>query len=165
MKVAPSIIFTLILSVIAALFVFTALGFPLRVRLYPLTIGSVLLILCVVLLVSDIRRTMAGKSLEKGTGLPADLQMDYGLPAQVVGKKFFINFALIGALYAGIWLFGLKIAITAFFIMYLTFQGRTRWFVTLGYTAAAILFIVYLDLVIHAFWPEGILKQWLPWLP
>ena len=165
MRIVPSTIFTFILLVIALLFVLTAKDFPLRVGLYPLTIGSIMTILCLILLVSDIRRNLAGKSLEKGTGLPSDFQTDYGLPASIVGKRFVINIALIVALYAGIWLFGFKIAITAFFIMYLTFKGRTRWFVTLGFTATAILFLVYLDLVIHAFWPEGILKQWLPWLP
>jgi hypothetical protein len=98
-----------------------------------------------------------------------DIAPDASTPIAVIRKRALRVLCWLLALYFGIWLFGFKIAISVFFILFLKLEGRAGWLLTIILTSVSIYLIVFqFEMMLGIFWPEGILGQWLgsslPWL-
>ncbi len=164
-KALPSILFTSIIALLSIIFLFASSSFPLAAGMYPWIMGSVVLFTCLLLLALDIRRAVKGQAAKKGRGLSVESEYDYGVPASEVAKRYRRSILWILSLCAAIWLVGFKVGVPVWIGVYVGFVARLRWFVTLGSVVLAVLFLFYFDIFLHAFWPEGILKSLLPWLP
>lgn len=161
-----TIAFTSLITLIVVLYLWDAKDMTFKPGVFPWVAGAFTLIMCLLLLATDIKRLASGRSEERETGLQMDIESSLDMSAWVTYKKALRTFALIPALYAGIWLVGFHIAIVLFFIAYLTFKARVRWFLVPGLTFLMVLFLFYFDKFLNVWWPEGLLEQWvhLPWL-
>lgn len=161
----PSILFTSLIVVVTLLFLVSARQFSLHVMAYPWVIQGSALVVSVWLLVVDIWRAATGRAAKQGAGMDIDYDADYSLSDGRARVRFIRTIAWLVGLYVAIWLFGFKISAVSFIVAYANLEGRTRWYWSIVITALTILFLVYFDLFLGAFWPEGVLKEWLPWLP
>ena len=64
-------------------------------------------------------------------------------------------------MWLSIGLLGFQIGLAVFFIAYLVFQARARWFLIPGLAAIMMLLLFYFDKFLGVFWPQGILIRWL----
>ena len=167
-KLNPAVIFTVLIAVVMGMALFTSKDFPLLARIYPLLIGSFVLVMAILSLVTELSR----KGGEKGTGDTGsgamDLEADTSLKGSVRAKKGIMAFGWFSAAYLAIWLLGFKIGVTAFLITYVSLRGRVRWYSLLGLVACLVSVLVFFDVVLGVYWPSGLLEMWLgdslPWL-
>lgn len=161
-----SISYTSLITLIVVLYLWHARGMPFLAGIFPWIAGAYTLIMCLLLLAIDIKRLATGHSEEIETGTHMDIESSLDMSAWATYKRALSNFAWIPVIYAGIWLFGFPIGMTIFFIVYLTFKARVRWFLVPGLTVLMVLFLFYFDKFLNVWWPEGLLEQWvkLPWL-
>jgi len=69
--------------------------------------------------------------------------------------------------YLVIWIVGFKIAVLAFFLLYLRVEGQARWRITLIVTAIAGYAIFYhFEKMMSIHWPDCLMVKWfdIPWL-
>ena len=157
-----------VIILIVVLYLWHSRSMPTAVAAMPWFAGAYTLIMCLLLLATDIKRLPRGhseESEERETGSQMDIESTRDMSAWVTYKQAASKFAWIPATYAGIWLFGFHIGMTIFFIVYLTFKARVRWFLVPGLTVLMVLFLFYFDKLLNVWWPEGLLEQWvnLPW--
>jgi hypothetical protein len=65
------------------------------------------------------------------------------------------------------WLVGAKIAITFFFIVFLSIEGNTKWPITILLTTVGIyVLFIHFNNLLKIFWPTPIISKWseIPWL-
>ncbi len=160
LKLRGSTIFTALVVLVMAWALFEAKDFPFGGRIYPWLAGSVTFVLALWLLVSEVRRMRAGLSPETGSGASMDLEAS-DEPARERYGGFTKAMGWILGLWLSTWLLGWQIGITVFFIAYLVFLARARWFLIPILAAIMMLILFYFDKLLGVFWPQGILIRWL----
>ena len=118
------VIFTLLMLVFFAFFIWEAKEWRLQARLYPLAIGIPMLVLALVQLV------LALKGIERKTAsddAPVDFQFGQAMDSAVARRRTLNIFSWIFGFLAGIWLFGFSLAVPAFVFLYLKVQSRETW--------------------------------------
>jgi len=143
-----------------------ATSFSLGAGIFPLMVGIPGLILCMIQLVKDIDSRFE-KDIEEKPDDFVDVALDPSIPIEVALRGAGRMLTWIIALYLGIWVFGFKIAIIAFFVLYLKKEGKARWLKTLILTGiAGYTIFFHFDRLLSLNWPAGLLSKWidLPWL-
>ncbi len=161
-----TISFTSLIAIIAALYLWEGWSLPVVPGVFPRVAGVFTLILCLLLLVRDVRRLISGRTVDAETGTRMDIQSDHDMSVWATYKSALANFAWIPIIYIAILVLGFHIAMIVFFVMYLTARARVRWFPILGLVVLMAGFLLYFDTLLHAWWPEGLIERWvkLPWL-
>lgn len=170
MRVTPSLLFTLFVAVVAAGMVYTAKDWPLGTGLFPRSVGVPVLVMALIQLVIDGYRSMrTTASQERETG---DLQVDWTMSAAEVAAAGLTFAAWLLGLFFSILLLGFFITVPVFTLLYLKYQAREGWPLTLWLTAGMLVFFVgVFDQILHIHWlepliagPENLLKSLMPWL-
>jgi hypothetical protein len=161
MKNKAHLVFILVFVVFFAYFVYAAQEWRLQARLYPYAIGIPMLVLAVLYAILELR----GKNKVKASAsdaTPVDFQFTQTTDPALARSRTINIFAWIFSFFVAIWLFGFSFSIAALLFLYLKFQGREGWVLSivltvLGWLAFWGLFIRLL----HLPFPEGQLFVWL----
>ena len=142
--------FAVLLAVLGA--VATARGWPDQARLFPLVIGLTALVLCAAQLALDLFREPV-----EGAARIMDLEPERGVPGAVAARRAADVFGWILALLAAIWIIGFLWSVPVFLWLYLALRARARWWTCLGYTAAALAFLLgVFHYALRIPWPQGL---------
>lgn len=170
MRITPSLVFTLFVAVVAGAMVYTAKDWPLGTGLFPRSVGVPVLVMAMIQLVMDAYRTVkTTASQERETG---DLQVDWTMSTAEVAAAGLTFAAWLLGMFFGILLFGFFLTVPVFTLLYLKYQAKEGWPLTLTLTAAMLVFFVgVFDQILHIHWlepvitgPENFLKSLMPWL-
>ena len=161
MKLKPQLLFDLAVIVFFAYFVFEARDWRPQARLYPWVVGIPMLVLAVFHLVWELKGA-GNQPATQPSAAPVDFSFTRGIEPALARRRTLLIFSWILGFFAGIWLLGFKIAVPAFVFLYLKFQSREGWGLSLGLTAAA--WLVFWGLFIKLLglpFPEGAIISWL----
>lgn len=170
MRVTPSLLFTLLVALVAAGMVYTAKDWPLGTGLFPSSVGIPVLVMALIQLILDAYKSR--KASDPGTQETGDLQVDWTMSAADVAARGLTFAAWLLAMFFGILLLGFFITVPVFTLLYLRYQARESWSLTLALTAAMLVFFVgVFDQILHIHWlepviagPENLLRVLMPWL-
>lgn len=170
MRATPSLLFTLFVAVVAAGCVYTARDWPLGTGLFPRFVGIPVLVMALLQLIMDgYRSVRASGAGVRDTG---DLQVDWTMSAAEVAARGLAFAAWLVGMFFGILLFGFFLTVPVFTLLYLKYQAKEGWPLTLWLTAGMLVFFVgVFDQILHIHWlapviagPELFLKGIMPWL-
>lgn len=114
----------------------TALKWPFRTALFPVTIGiSVLLIASVELVLSLFEKKETGE--KPAEGVPQDSKI---VDPALARRRTYIIFAWIFGFFLMVVCFGFPIAVPSLVFAFLKFQGKERWGLTLILTGITFIF-------------------------
>ncbi len=170
MRLSPSLLFTLFVAVVAAGMVYGAKDWPLGTGLFPRFVGIPVLVMSLIQLIMDAYRTMktaGGQQRETG-----DLQVDWTMSTAEVAARGLAFAGWLLGMFLGILLLGFFITVPVFTLLYLRYQAREGWPLTLWLTAGMLVFFVgVFDQILLIHWlepilsgPENFLKSLMPWL-
>jgi hypothetical protein len=148
-------VMSLILTVVSVVVVIIATKWPWKAALFPVSIGIAVFILWLIALIL----ILAGKG-DSGKKGAVDFQLSSEVDAETATRRTLVAFAWIVGFFLLILFFGFPIAVVLFVFLYLKFQGKEKWSVTLLMTlfSAAFfwgLFVWILDTLL----PEGLVFQ------
>ena len=161
-KLRPQVIFSLLLIVFFALFVWLAKDWRLQARLYPWAIGIPMLVLALVHTIREFKGRDNKQPVAQAGDTPVDFRFTRGIDPEVARRRAINIFSWIFGFFAGIWLFGFHLTIPAFFFLYLKLQSGERWGVSLVCSGVAwCIFWGLFDRLLHLPFPEGAIFSWL----
>jgi len=142
---------------------YEAFSFGFLAKIFPLYISLFCLILGLIDLGLEIRRSWKGVQ-DSGGGL-ADLESKWDISMTVVLSRFRSLIGMLLVLYAGIWLVGYPISITLFLVIFYRFLAGTTWRIASVAGLAGMAFISLISRLMVIDWPSGIIQGWiqLPW--
>jgi hypothetical protein len=157
MRIKPSILLSLLVIVLSGWAVLTARAWPWKAALFPLVIGTPVLILAGIELLLELF-----SSGRQPQGQHMDFQLSEHLPKEVVLRRTATIFLWLFGFFVAIVLIGFPIAVPLFVFLYLKVQGREGWLLSTISTILAwgffyVLFIRALNLP----FPSGWLVTWL----
>jgi hypothetical protein len=161
MRIRPQALFSVLIGIFFAFFIYEAREWRLQARLYPWAIGIPMLVLALAQLVLELR----GKTKRDSSGnAPVDFQFTYTqtVDKSVSRRRTFNIFSWIFGFLVSVWLLGFPFSIPLLVFLYLKFQARERWLLSLLLTGASWLaFWGLFDRLLHLPFPEGQLSLWL----
>jgi len=161
MKLRPQVIFSLLIVLFFAVFIYEARDWRLQARLYPWAIGFPMLALS---LIHIIRELMGRdkKPSSQSSNAPVDFSFTKGIDPALARRRAINIFCWIFGFFVGIWLFGFAITIPAFVFLYLKVQSGEGWGLSLALTGGAWFMLWGLfDWLLHLPFPEGQLLIWI----
>jgi Tripartite tricarboxylate transporter TctB family len=154
MRVTSRAIFSGLLFLFFAFFVWQAKDWPPVVRLFPWSIGFPMLIVSLALLIGDLRSSGQANRADQG---PVDVHFSAGFDAALVRKRMVTIFCWLVATLVAIWLFGFLIALPAIVFLYTKIQSGEGWTLSFVLTGASWLMLAGLfDRVLHLPFPKGL---------
>ncbi|OGP69201.1 MAG: hypothetical protein A2170_09565 [Deltaproteobacteria bacterium RBG_13_53_10] len=129
-------VMSLILAVLSAAVVLTALKWPFKAALFPVSIGSVVFFLSLLALAL----TLTGRGESSGKEAAVDFQLTDEVDKATATRRTLEAFAWIAGFFLLILLFGFSIAVALFVFLYSKFQGRERWRVSIALTVFSWIF-------------------------
>ena len=159
MKVRPQTIFSFLVLVFFAFFIWEARDWPVKAQLYPWVVGIPMLALAIFHFVIDLR---GGQQKRASANTPADFQFTKGIDPGLARRRTISIFTWIFGFLLGTWLLGFFVSIPLFFFLYLKVHSREGWTLSLILTAVA-LFVSWglFDQLLHLPLPEGQIYFWL----
>ncbi len=159
MKFKIQIGFTIFLLIAFAYAIFeAATKFSHGAEIFPLILGIPGLSLCVIQLALEIYARSKGKE-EKAEGI-LDVTIDSSIPYKVAFRGAARMLIWILGLYLAIWIVGFKIAVIAYFILYLRREGHAKWQTILLLTGIAVYAIFFhFERVLSIHWPNSLLSS------
>ena len=161
MRFKPPVLFSLLIGIFFAFFIYEAREWRLQARLYPWAIGIPMLVLAPAQLVLELR----GKTRRDSSGnAPVDFQFTYTqtVDKSVSRRRTFNIFSWIFGFLVSVWLLGFSLSVPLLVFLYLKFQAREGWLLSVLFTAASwLLFWGLFDRLLHLPFPEGQLFIWL----
>ncbi len=157
MKLKLGVVFSLLLILFFAFFVWEARNWRLQARLYPWAIGLPMLALALVQLILELK----GRKITS-TDAPVDFQFSQTVDSTVARRRTINIFSWIGGFLIAIWLIGFFAAVPLLVLLYVRLQSREGRMLSLVLTAAAWVFFwgLFIRLLRLPF-PEGQLFTWL----
>ena len=145
----------IVILLLAAYGVFTALEWPLKAKLFPLVVGIPLFFLAA----AEATWSAFGSRERQAA---ADFQFSGEQPPEVARRRTLVAVAWILGFFAAIVLFGFPPAVALLVFAYLKVQGKEGWIFTTVFTAIVWgCFYGLFDLLLHLPFPPGLLLQWL----
>jgi hypothetical protein len=154
MKVTGRAIFSGLLAIFFALFVWSAKDWPPVVRLFPWSIGFPMLIITLALAVGELRSAAKAKRLETDAMPgPSTAEVD----ASLVRTRAVVTFCWIFGTLLAIWILGFFIALPLVVFLYLKAQSGEGWTLSLALAGACWLMLAgVFDRVLHLPFPKGV---------
>jgi hypothetical protein len=141
-RINGAALFSAALAAIAAYAVYTALKWPPKAALFPLTMGIPLLALGVVQTLIDLRDAPPQEA------------------GSVARRRALVVFAWMGSFIALVFLVGFPIAVPLFVFSYLALESREGWALSVGLAAAAWgFFHLVFERLLHFPFEAGLLLQ------
>lgn len=141
MRVSGAFVFSLALAALAAFAVYTALRWPPKAALFPLTMGIPLLVLALAQAVAELRYPQPTAAAPAGAG-----------------RRTLVTFAWMASFIALVLLVGFPVTVPAFVFFYLLLESREGWRVSLVAAAAAWgFFHVLFQRVLHFPFDSGLI--------
>lgn len=161
MKLAATSAITFAFLLFFIITVALAQGWPFVARLFPWTIGIAGIILGVIQLYRDL--TGWWPENEGGaSGLQVDEVVENRLPLSVEVRRAGVLFGMLAGIALAVWSLGFSVAMPAFVLAYMRFEGRESWPIVLLMTGITILFVtVFFEQFLEIPWPEGVIWHWL----
>jgi ABC-type multidrug transport system permease subunit len=149
-------LFTFLIALVFVSALFVARGWELSASLFPMVISAPSLILVLILLVTELRGGAAKRKAPPS-------EEDAPLTASQEWRRTANIGAWILGFFLAIWMIGLAWwTILLFMFLYLKFQSRDGWLLSLLLSGVAVAFFVLLfDRALHLPFPEGQLLIWL----
>ena len=129
-------IMSLILALLSAGVVLTALNWQFKAALFPVSIGSVVFALSLLALAL----TLTGRGGGPGKGAAVDFQLTEEVDKATATRRTLEAFAWIAGFFLLILFFGFSIAVALFVFLYSKFQGRESWRVSIAMTVFSWIF-------------------------
>lgn len=157
-KFSGSLLFALFVTLIVVSSLVTSREWSFATRLFPWAMGIPALILCAIQLFSELRRARGVTVEADDNSGVMDLTADRDVPFAQVVRRGGNLFAWILGLFASILLIGFVITAPLFIWLYLTFQAREKWWVSLLWTVVIAVFLLGLfHFILRVPWPHGII--------
>ncbi len=152
-------ILTVVLLAVFGIGILGALKFSQAGGLFPLTVSIAGFLLCLL----QIAMSQAAKRKPPTGGEPVYPDVTFGLPPEIVSKRMTRFMLWIGLLFAGIWLFGFKIAVPLYFIAYLRIEAKAKWgIIALLVLGSGYLIFYHLSEVLGVIWPTPAISRVVP---
>ena len=170
MRVTPSLLFTLLVAVVAAAAAYTSRDWPMGTGLFPRFVGIPVLVMALIQLTMDAYRSVRPSGTRtRDTG---DLQVDWTMSTREVATRGLTFAGWLLGMFFSILLFGFFLTVPLFMLLYLRYQAKEAWRPTLWLTASMqVFFVGVFDQILHIHWlepvisgPEFLLKSFMPWL-
>lgn len=143
MRISSAALFSLALAAVAGFAVYTALGWPPKAALFPLTMGIPLLVLATAQTVLDLREPPA----------PSE-------PA-LARRRGLAVFAWMVTFIVLVLLLGFPIAVPLFVFSYLVMESRESWALSIALAAAAWgFFHLVFERLLHFPFEAGLIRTW-----
>lgn len=140
MRLNGAALFSLGLAIVAAYAVYTALRWPPKAALFPLTMGVPLLVLAVAQTIVELRDKEARES---------------------AARPVFAVFGWMAAFIVLVLLAGFPIAVPFFVLFYLVLESREGWLLSVTLAAAAWgAFHLLFERLLHFPFDEGLIRTW-----
>lgn len=150
------VLFGLFIIAVATYAIYSALRWPFKAALFPLTVSIPLVVLAAAQLLLD----LFGKT-EKAGGRSADLEFAADVTPDVALRRVITIFFWIAGFILLVFLLGFPIAVPVFILSYLILQSRVSWWQSIGLTAAAWgFFYGIFQRLIHLQFEDGLLQSW-----
>lgn len=144
-----SLILSLVVMALALGAFFTAQGWPLKAALFPTVIGIPLFLLAC----GEFVLCLLGKESKERA---MDIELAQHVEPALARRRTAIIFAWIYGFFLAIFLAGFYLTVPLLVFLYLKFQGREGWVLSLLLTALAWLFFYGLfDRLLHLPFPQG----------
>jgi len=158
MRFRARMLFTLSIIAVSAYAVITAKDWPLGTRLFPWIVGIPVFLLSVVQLAIELYQTRhMGNPVNEDTG---DLQIDLSMSSMVVARKAGNFFAWLLGFFFCIWIFGFFVAVPLYGFLYLKFQAKEGWLLSVALTLGGFIFFSGLfDQILHVPWPTPLIES------
>ena len=157
MPINGRVLFSLGLAALAVFAIVSASSWPLKARLFPLVTAIPLLVLALVQLFLDLRR-----SPETADSASGDIALSTDAPPSIAHRRTLLTFAWMAAFLALVFLVGFPLAVPVFVFSYLMFQSAEGFWRSLALTAAAWGFFYGLfDRVLRLPFGSGFVQNWL----
>lgn len=157
--ISGSLVFALFVSLIVVMSLVTSREWSFATRLFPWAMGIPALILCAIQLYLEVRRSSRGAAAADDNSGVMDLTVDREVPLALVVRRGGNMFAWIFGLFASILLIGFVITAPLFIWLYLTFQAREKWWVSVLWTVIIVVFLLGLfHFILRVPWPHGIIE-------
>lgn len=158
MRFRARMLFTLSIMAVSAYAVITAKDWPLGTRLFPWVIGIPVFVLAVAQLAFEFYQS--GRGPNPGKEDTGDLQVDLSMSSVVVARKAGNFFAWLLGFFLCIWIFGFFVAVPLYGFLYLKFQAKEGWWLSLALTLGGFIFFVGLfDQILHLPWPTPLIQS------
>lgn len=159
MKFKLQILFTLVVVLFLAYFVYEAKEWRLQARLYPWAVGIPALILGLIQLIFDLTGVGAKKT---SIDTPVDFQFTQSIDTSLARRRALNIFSWIFGFLILIWLVGFSVAVPTMVFLYLKIQAGEKWPLSIALTLAAwLLFWGLFHRLLRLPFPEGQLQTWL----
>jgi hypothetical protein len=159
MKFKPQTVFSLLVVIFFAVFLYETRGWRLQARLFPWAIGIPMLILALVHIFLEL------KGLDKNDGSdspPMQYQPTYTVDDAVIQRRTVNIFAWLFGFLGLIWLLGFDVSIPVLCFLYLKVRSKEGWLLSLVLTASAwLIFWGLFVRLLHLPFPDGQLLVWL----
>ena len=158
LRISGGTIFTFLFLLLVVGALLTSREWSIQARLFPWTIGIPALILSLIQLVLDLRRSRVP------AGGPdkrlMDLQVDRDVPFAVVARRGAMIFSWVFGLFVTIYLLGFIIVLPLFVWAYMNLQSGEKWWFGLAWGVGTFLFIVVVfHYTLKVPWPAGYIEQ------
>lgn len=154
-------LFTLFLIAWFAYGVWEARSYAYLAKIFPFYVSLVLLLIAVISVILEIRKTVdAAEDLHEKSS-SADLSVDWDMPMSVVWRRFGFYIGIILAVYACIYLIGYPLTMSLFICIFYRFAAKAKWAVSIVSGLAGLGFLALASNVLGMDWPSGLIK--LPW--
>jgi hypothetical protein len=153
------IIFAAGVAIAFAYGVYEACSYAYLAKIFPFYISLFLLVLAVVNLIQEIRKTAHAPASDNGGG--ADLTSQWDITMTDVWLKFLVYVGVICILYICIWIVGYPISLTLFIILFYRYVTATGWIGACIAGGFGLGFLALVSKLLYMDWPEGLII--LPW--
>jgi len=162
MKFRPQLLFSLLIVLFFAYFIYAAQGWRLQAKLYPWAIGIPMLVLAVAHFILELKG--GARKKDSADAVPVDFQFTQTIEPALARSRTINIISWIFGFFLAIWLLGFSLAVPALVFFYLKVQGREGWRLSILLTAAAWLLIwgLFVRLLSLPF-PPGQISVWLGW--
>ena len=151
------VIFCIFLIAVAAYAINSALHWPFKAALFPMSVSIPLLILAAV----QLFQLLFGKA-ETGYGAAVDLDFSSDVPPEIERRRVLITFAWIVGFIAAVYLIGFPLSVPVFMLLYLRYQSDLGWVQSIGLAAITwAMFYGLFEWMVHIQFEPGLFQNWL----
>ena len=155
LRINAAAVFTSCVLLVLAGALITSREWSFATRLFPWVIAIPALCLCAIQLAIELYRAQRPITDEDVTGI-MDLPVDKGVPLKLVVQRALNIFGWVFGLFVAILLIGFVLSAPLFVWLYLTFQAREKWWISVMWTGFTLVFLLgLLHYVLHVPWPQG----------
>ena len=150
------LLFCIFLIAVAAYAIQSALRWPFKAALFPLTVSVPLLILASVQLL----QLLFGKA-ETNEGAAVDLDFSIDVPPAVARRRVIVTFSWIAGFIAAVYLVGFPLTVPLFMLFYLRYQSDVGWLQAAGLAAiTSLIFYALFQWLVHIQFEAGLIQGW-----